>query len=1787
MNRICIDLSGCDVSPLPSATSSPSPAGSVVGGSWLVLRACTEASPSLLATLASTLLLMHRARTHDTATPVIPIAGQESAVHPGVAVILCGSEASIQARGKAPALPHSLDTLCRPIRVSAPPPRTLVFAWLLAHDVPKAQRNPPPFASPPSRVPQESLKSPSRVPLESLKSPSESLRVLRVLKSPSESLKSPQSPSRVPLNPAGGERGRGGGDAAGAGVVPRARETGAASAPAGHQGGRVRWPPSSPKPSRRSRPPSPPSGWECWLRQVMLPRLPIASRPNVASVLDLLSPVPVATPPSPSSIDEDFHGKTQAEKILQKMGLRIFSQQAEAAEGVARGAREWGCVVVRGPPRSGKTTVITVAGRLLQHALADRGAPVSTRRSQPPSGSNRDDASVSDTADGLDIEVLHANRQLPDRQVYTIRPQSYDQTTLLGSSSQDGLLPRLLERLTAAQSHSVVILEGPGAADCLLRLHDLPGTLLLESLKAVRIGHNITFVVEAREDEPLPAWVLGRSCVVQLDPAVLSAASILPVPALTPPPPLSDRHSHSSATPRSSSKPSTPRPVDSARSQADESEATPAMLMEYLVHRLLQPVLDVAAGQFGFRLAAVDLIRQIEELLGGSLTSLGAGEELTAGEVARVVEALVQGTRAQLDVSLLPELLLALKAALKQVTADGILQGGCMDAFPCPNSRPSPAPDLLSLAVVQSLASYGGPVVDCCWDAASSVWSPWTPAPPVEEGADAHVRPTLEISRLQWFFQRVMKSGLPLAVAGPPSSGKSTTVMAVLASLGGWTPVIVRVTPTTTPEDLEEMVFSRVTRTSYDTLAPDSPVVLCFDDLGCLPVGGRTESYVRALAFHGGVYTRGERVRWTELVDVYIVGVCTRQGNQAEGGLDLSGWVVYNMGLDESSCSSAVSAALTPIAALQSQITEAVTTTTETLAKRVTKLPGLNEEPFGPANAQAILWHVAAFLADLFRNPSSLASSSSTGMFVLRAWLHMIAVRVYHPIHSVRMRERVWSEIQACVNEGCGAVLGEAPPELPLSLWPPSVDPHDPSNPEFAAEEEVAASISRTLESKSTDGAAHGHRGVAVGVALVVDVLHALLHARTANATPFLLLIGPPSKDKDIVVNLAVSYLGIELTTVAAAEGALAALRESEGSEQGEGGKEASSLRLVYIPASLLRGREVLDAVLRLTSGPLLNVKNKKVVLVAGSREEVWPLQKDLATVARHGRVVCLPAHTAAHHEAFLTKLLQEKEALKGENESTCSQVAEFMAYVHKSYCDTPAGGTLSGAPPRSSKGFSQPQKQQLPSVVAMEDLVTTFVKRLKDRKEHMQKKLRDLRTAVGRVGELEGHVTSLKTTNTCLETTLEEAAAEIAKIKENLEDRESNIETHEKGVAELRAEAARVERAAQELNGEVEEYVTETKAPLVEITNSLAELDILRIRKLLSRSPISAIQVVFECAVSLMSNQDVTWRAVRHATQDDTFCTKIAAICVPSLKQAQIVSLTEKLEQIKMTPEHLSRVSDIGGILLQYLRTAIFFWHRYHEDVQPRQERVQELKDQCTQLQVEMATKERLIRGAREEVAKLTARLKDEEGRVVTLKRQKIDVEEELANVLAVITELQPHAESWRRKIKEQEDMLTQLTGKCLLEASRLTYLSALPPGPRSALAGVWEADLVSRGLLAPQQPQPQRGLRLVLRAGELQQDVDEALQHHANRAPLLLLRDPHHLVEEYVRGGVWVNVESGSWREALVERLAVTPRTPLYLRLQHAATLEVVACTQKLLQGECHGKRKERTTMGRGRTR
>lgn len=63
-------------------------------------------------------------------------------------------------------------------------------------------------------------------------------------------------------------------------------------------------------------------------------------------------------------------------------------------------------------------------------------------------------------------------------------------------------------------------------------------------------------------------------------------------------------------------------------------------------------------------------------------------------------------------------------------------------------------------------------------------------------------------------------------------------------------------------------------------------------------------------------------------------------------------------------------------------------------------------------------------------------------------------------------------------------------------------------------------------------------------------------------------------------------------------------------------------------------------------------------------------------------------------------------------------------------------------------------------------------------------------------------------------------------------------------------------------------------------------------------------------------------------------------------------------------------------------------------------------------QLQVKLSSKERRVKGLKEEVHTLKLRLSEEEQRVASLRSQRAAVEEELETVMEVITHLSPHSE-------------------------------------------------------------------------------------------------------------------------------------------------------------------------------
>ncbi|XP_050721570.1 uncharacterized protein LOC127001253 isoform X3 [Eriocheir sinensis] len=1725
-------------------------AGSLVGGSWLYLRECEQASPTLLSALASTLLNLNRAHTYTSATPVIQIAGQEANLNPWAGVILGSTQFNYDHQEEATRclpLSHSLLSLSRPVYMASPPAQTLVFVWLLAQGLSRAQEA-------------------SEAMTEVLRQVLGSYRGLAGMVGLRLHLRLTQEVVRL-LNLA---------------YMPMQAAVEA-------------------------------------FRTLVCPRLPPASLGAVRRVLEHLLPPDSALSSLTliHSQQRESGGDPASEEVLKKMGVRVISKQVEAVEHVAKELEEWSCVVVVGPPRSGKTTIISAAVRIYQRRCGamtlssshqytpstagykssrNMGRTRSSTQRTPPTGHRTmrsEDSTIThdsrrftdgdtitvDEVDESNIEVVSSGRRLVDRHVYTLKPQSYSETRLMGTEAQDGLFSSLLQRLGTKATHSVVILEGKEAGKCLLRLQDLPGTLLMDSLLALPANPNLTFVVEVCSLEEVPGWVLGRAGVVQINPEILSLATLLPEPSILPETPTTDSRSDTSATPRTPSIPSTP-------ATHPEEPPTPATILYYLLYRLLNPLLEVLSDNPSiiFNCASVDVIKMVENLREHQ------NEEVTVDCVAGIVQAVVQAGRCMAHPAILPKVHDVLSTALTKVSGETVL-------------------DATSMKVLESLCSTGN-VSDLTWNAASSSWQPWgstTDPQASSTTVGSLAKPTADTQRLTWLLQRMMTAGKPVMVAGYAGCGKTTTTAVALASLQDWVVVEVKVTPATTAEDVEAILLSHLTQTSHDTLSPPSPTIFCFDDVGGL--GGMEQrtstaaSFIQTLAHHKGIFLTSQRARWMNLAHIYVVCICTLKEdegtNQEETHGCWRGWALYHLHHDQGAASSdALSAALRHLAPLQSHAHTALTNATLLVAERVVPLLNTLEEPFAPTGKVALVWQVAAALRV---DPSPFVSSASF-LNVYHAWLHVLTSTFMLPVHSNKVQEHVWEEVQRSISESCSGLVTDLPETPPIPLWLPG-PPVPGETPSYITQQEAAIKVAEILHEKkkmleseeATEVISHG--GVCIGVATVVAAVWDLL---STPSPPLLLCIGSATRDKEVVVSLAASYLGVKLVQCEDEHDALKILKDSRDTEgdagrnghesatnsKGDGRGGGSNYRddgggcgrgntdggdkdrpipplLVHIPARLLTHPDVLKSLLDAASKT--NVGHTRVYIVTGWHREVWPLSQELKWVAQQGRVVInLPRHTNGHHQDLILSLMKKDQYLHEEGLSEHFGIAEFAAAVHKSACseDEQDRSTRMGGQPSNTK--------QLPSVASMVHLVTVFSELLKEKKLKIHTKMKEVGQAVARVGELEDHVASLKSTHTMLENSLAQSSHNIQTMTDSLQQRREDIVILEKEASKLREEVAEVEMAQEELGGEVEEYVQETKAPLLEITEKVAVLDIHRIRKLLSRSPISAIQLVFECAVVLLGSADMSWRAVRHATQDDSFCTRLAAVCVPALTQTVISTISDKLEQVKMTVEHMSRVSDIGGVLLQYLRCAMFFWHRYHEDVQPRQARVQTLCDQTKQLQVKLSSKERRITGLKEEVTTLKLRLNEEEQRVASLRSQRVAIEEELETVMEVITHLSPHSERWREETRQQTAMLQEVTGECLLAATCLTYLAALSPESGKGLEEAWKRDLAARGFLhqVPVESREEK-FRLVSSITEMEVGVKEAVEFHSRHNSILLVRDPHYLVEEYLGTGTWLHTHKGSWMEELkVELTARELQGPLYLRQKHAGAMEVVKSILQLLK-------------------
>ncbi|KAK7015538.1 hypothetical protein SK128_021632, partial [Halocaridina rubra] len=933
-------------------------------------------------------------------------------------------------------------------------------------------------------------------------------------------------------------------------------------------------------------------------KTIISPVLPSATVPAVQSVLDLLLPE-MDEPIAEAERLTDSERNTQ-EAVICQLGLERFEKQVEATSSIMRAVSEWGCIIVVGPPRSGKSTVISIATHFLhyQQQLLNRSSDniehiLSTAHRSSITSQDLEQCSPlqsqDNTASSLsrpdiirnigaedEIQVLQTDWATSDKFLFTVRPHSYCQSRFYGTAERDGLFPCLLRCLSHRSSHSYVVLEGYNCAQCLLRMRDLPGTMILESLNSLQLQSNITFIIEACSVEEIPQWVVGRSAIVQIDGDSLSTSSLLPRSDLVPLTPASDRQSQTSATPRTVSKPNTPV-------QDDKEQVSQTKIREYLFHRLLQPLLEMMEdGLILHAISVVDVLQQVSLLASeedGSAcdseisSSVAPSGKLSLGgqkvKTENIVQAALQISRASVILPLLPKLNESLRKCLKKIENDNVLSSSDKE-------------------VIQNLNDCTGSVFDQMWNSKLASWCPWL------SGEDENMEiiklsgigyssvATKNSRRLLWFIEKMMKAEKSVVVVGGPGTGKTTATLQALSQLRTWVTVKVNINCETTAQEIEDVILSHLKQISFDTVAPAQPTVFCVDDLGTLPGNSPALNYLQGLIQHRGLYSNSEQSRWMNLTNVYIIGICSYYNNKwayVEGLPKFWGWIVYNMDSQESEALSYVCSALKPIASLQSQILTTMTSMTESVAMKLTTLCALRKEPFMPANRQIIVWRIASALKRICNAaPTSL---DIDGKLLLNVWLHAVTAEVLFSVYSEKRKEKAWREIQCCMHgEGCD-VYGTIPASPLIPVWPSMRANDSTILPKYLTFDNAAKEIEKTLEAIGVTESIKCHRGLGTGIAVVVDALHSLVVPESTHTAPFLLLLGPPTRDKNTVLSFAASYMGFEVLSGDTEEDILNII-EKESKTEEETKDKSNIVSLISVPAAFLRNREVAVSLVRL-----------------------------------------------------------------------------------------------------------------------------------------------------------------------------------------------------------------------------------------------------------------------------------------------------------------------------------------------------------------------------------------------------------------------------------------------------------------------------------------------------------------------------------------------------------------------------------------------------------------------------
>lgn len=363
-------------------------------------------------------------------------------------------------------------------------------------------------------------------------------------------------------------------------------------------------------------------------------------------------------------------------------------------------------------------------------------------------------------------------------------------------------------------------------------------------------------------------------------------------------------------------------------------------------------------------------------------------------------------------------------------------------------------------------------------------------------------------------------------------------------------------------------------------------------------------------------------------------------------------------------------------------------------------------------------------------------------------------------------------------------------------------------------------------------------------------------------------------------------------------------------------------------------------------------------------------------------------------------------------------------------------------------------------------DLINKFVNVEIEKRTSLEEKQTHIRTGLEKLLETQNQVAELKrdlhTKEAVLKTKDAEANQKLGQMVEKQNEAENRKGVAEELTKELTAQNEVIRVRREEVETQLAEAEPALQSAKLSVQNiRKAQLDELRA---LARPP-AAVQLTMEVISVMMGEKSTEWGEIRKFVRRDDFIATVVNFDPMSLTVKQIRKSQEYFENPELSYDAVDRASKACGPLFEWAKSQIHY-STILRKIKPLREEVESLQTQSDELEKRQREALEQIDGLQSDIEtykkEYATAIRDTE----VIRNEMTAVTKKCARAESLLASLDEEKDRWQTTSVSFDVQMSTLIGDCLLAAGFLTYAGIFDHRMRINLAMEWSDILDTLGI-------------------------------------------------------------------------------------------------------------------------